>query len=321
VTNADRRRIGHCETSNFPPIGSIAVAESERLCKESIHCVSMPAQLLDGKALAAQMYDTMAAQVQAMAAQHGRAPGLAVLMVGDNPASAAYVRNKERACERVGIVSYGQHFPTDVSQAELTATIHRLNQDDRVDGILVQLPLPGDRLDSTELLLAIDPAKDADGLHPDNLGRLVRGEPGLRSCTPAGVMAMFKAYNLPLSGKTAVVIGRSILVGKPLALMLLEENATVTIAHSRTPDLATLAGGADILVAAVGRPNLVTADMVKPGAVVIDVGINRIDTPDGKGRLVGDVDFDGAAAIASYITPVPGGVGQMTVAMLLQNTV
>jgi methylenetetrahydrofolate dehydrogenase (NADP+) / methenyltetrahydrofolate cyclohydrolase len=281
----------------------------------------MPAQLLDGKALAAQMYDAMSAQVQELQSQHGRAPGLAVLMVGDNPASAAYVRNKERACAKVGIVSYGKHFPANVSQAELTAVIHALNQDDRVDGILVQLPLPGDHLDATALLLAIDPEKDADGLHPDNLGRLVRGEPGLRSCTPAGVMEMLKVYNLPIAGKTAVVIGRSILVGKPLALMLLEENATVTIAHSRTPDLAAVAAGADILVAAVGRPNLVTADMVKPGAVVIDVGINRIDTADGKGRLVGDVDFEAVRAIASYITPVPGGVGQMTVAMLLQNTV
>ncbi len=281
----------------------------------------MPAQLLDGKAIAAKMYAAMAVQVQELQAQYGRAPGLAVLMVGDNPASAAYVRNKERACEKVGIVSYGKHFPANVSQAELTDMIHALNHDDRVDGILVQLPLPGDRLDSTALLLAIDPQKDADGLHPDNLGRLVRGEPGLRSCTPAGVMAMFKAYNLPIAGQKAVVIGRSILVGKPLALMLLAENATVTIAHSRTPDLAAVAREADILVAAVGRPNLVTADMVKPGAVVIDVGINRIDTADGKGRLVGDVDFDAAFPIASHITPVPGGVGQMTVAMLLQNTV
>jgi methylenetetrahydrofolate dehydrogenase (NADP+) / methenyltetrahydrofolate cyclohydrolase len=281
----------------------------------------MPAQLLDGKALAAQMYATMATQVQELQAQHGRAPGLAVLMVGDNPASAAYVRNKERACEKVGIVSYGQHFPADVSQATLTAAIQALNADDRVDGILVQLPLPGDHLDATALLLAIDPSKDADGLHPDNLGRLVRGEPGLRSCTPAGVMELLKVYNLPIAGKKAVVIGRSILVGKPLALMLLEENATVTIAHSRTPDLAAVARAADILVAAVGRPNLVTADMVKPGAVVIDVGINRIDTADGKGRLVGDVDFEAVLPIASHLTPVPGGVGQMTVAMLLQNTV
>ncbi len=281
----------------------------------------MPAKLLDGKALAQQMYAEMTAQVQELQAKYGRPPGLAVLMVGENPASAAYVRNKERACEKVGIVSFGKHFTADVTQAELEKTIATLNQDDRVDGILVQLPLPGDRLDATQLLLAIAPDKDADGLHPDNLGRLVRGELGLRSCTPAGVMQMLKAYDISPAGKKAVVIGRSILVGKPLALMLLEANATVTIAHSRTPDLAAVAREADILVAAVGRPNLVTADMVKSGAVVIDVGINRVSTQDGKGRLVGDVDFDAVQPIASYITPVPGGVGQMTVAMLLQNTV
>ncbi|OUC13706.1 MAG: bifunctional 5,10-methylene-tetrahydrofolate dehydrogenase/5,10-methylene-tetrahydrofolate cyclohydrolase [Alkalinema sp. CACIAM 70d] len=278
-------------------------------------------QLLDGKALSAKMYAEMTAQVQDLQAQHGRPPGLAVLMVGDNPASAAYVGNKEKACARVGIVSFGRHFPAETSQAELEQAIRELNQDDRVDGILVQLPLPGDHLDDVQLLLTIDPAKDADGLHPDNLGRLVRGEPGLRSCTPAGVMELLKEYNIPLKGKKAVVIGRSILVGKPLALMLLEADATVTIAHSRTDDLAAVARSADILVAAVGRPNLVTADMVKPGAVVIDVGINRIATPDGKGRLVGDVDFEAVKNVASYITPVPGGVGQMTVAMLLHNTI
>jgi methylenetetrahydrofolate dehydrogenase (NADP+) / methenyltetrahydrofolate cyclohydrolase len=281
----------------------------------------MSAQLIDGKVLSQQLYVAMQAQVQAQQAQYGRPPGLAVLMVGDNPASAAYVANKEKACAKVGITSYGQHFPADVRQAELLETIQRLNQDDRVDGILVQLPLPEGDLDASALLLAIDPAKDADGLHPDNLGRLVRGEAGLRSCTPAGVMAMLAAYNIPVAGKTAVVIGRSILVGKPLAMMLLEQNATVTIAHSRTADLAAVARSADILVAAVGQPNLVTVDMVKPGAVVIDVGINRVATADGKGRLVGDVDFAAVQAIASYITPVPGGVGQMTVAMLLQNTV
>jgi methylenetetrahydrofolate dehydrogenase (NADP+)/methenyltetrahydrofolate cyclohydrolase len=267
------------------------------------------------------MYEEMTNRVHALQAKYGRPPGLAVLMVGDNPASAAYVRNKERACEKVGIASYGRHFPTAVTQAELEQTIAALNQDDRVDGILVQLPLPGTHLNATQLLLAIDPQKDADGLHPDNLGRLVRGETGLRSCTPAGVIEMLRAYDIPVAGKTAVVIGRSILVGKPLALMLLEENATVTIAHSRTQDLAAVAKQADILIAAVGQPNLVTADMVKPGAVVIDVGINRISTTDGKGRLVGDVDFAAVQPIASYITPVPGGVGQMTVAMLLQNTV
>lgn len=278
------------------------------------------AQLLDGKALSAKMYAEMATQIQELQAKYGRPPGLAVLMVGDNPASAAYVGNKEKACAKVGITSFGRHFPTETDQATLEQAIQELNADDRVDGILVQLPLP-DHLDSVALLRTIDPAKDADGLHPENLGSLVRGESGLRSCTPAGVMELLAEYQIPLKGKQAVVIGRSILVGKPLALMLLEADATVTIAHSRSQDLAAIARSADILIAAVGRPNLVTADMVKPGAVVIDVGINRISTPDGKGRLVGDVDFDAVKPIASYITPVPGGVGQMTVAMLLHNTI
>ena len=280
----------------------------------------MTAQLLDGKALSAKIYAEMATEIQLLTAKNGRSPGLAVLMVGDNPASAAYVGNKERACAKVGMISFGKHFPTDTSQETLIQTIEDLNQDDRVDGILVQLPLP-DHLDSTALLLAIDPTKDADGLHPDNLGRLVRGDDGLRSCTPAGVMKMLEAYDIPIAGKKAVVIGRSILVGKPQMLMLLEKNATVTIAHSRSEGLADIAREADILVAAVGKVNLVTLDMVKPGAVVIDVGMNRITLPDGKSRLVGDVDFGAVREIASYITPVPGGVGQMTVAMLLCNTV
>jgi methylenetetrahydrofolate dehydrogenase (NADP+) / methenyltetrahydrofolate cyclohydrolase len=280
----------------------------------------MTAQLLDGKALSAKIYTEMTAEIETLTLKYGRAPGLAVLMVGDNPASAAYVGNKEKACQRVGIISFGKHFPADVTQVELVRTIQELNQDDRVDGILVQLPLP-DHLDSVALLLTIDPIKDADGLHPDNLGRLVRGDEGLRSCTPAGVMKMLEEYDIPIAGKKTVVIGRSILVGKPQALMLLEKNATVTIAHSKSEDLAAIARDADILVAAVGRVNLVTADMVKPGAVVIDVGMNRITTPEGKSRLVGDVDFDAVKPIASFITPVPGGVGQMTVAMLLCNTV
>jgi methylenetetrahydrofolate dehydrogenase (NADP+) / methenyltetrahydrofolate cyclohydrolase len=279
----------------------------------------MTAQLLDGKALSAKIYTEMAEDIQQLTAKHGRAPGLAVLMVGDNPASAAYVGNKEKACAKVGMVSFGKHFPTETTQETLVQMIHELNQDDRVDGILVQLPLP-EHLDGVGLLLAIDPRKDADGLHPDNLGRLVRGDEGLRSCTPAGVMKMFEEYKIPLAGKKAVVIGRSILVGKPQALMLLEKNATATIAHSKSEDLAGIAREADILVAAVGKVNLVTADMVKPGAVVIDVGMNRITLPDGKSRLVGDVDFEAVKEIASYITPVPGGVGQMTVAMLLCNT-
>ena len=280
----------------------------------------MTAQLLDGKALSAKIYSEMATEIQLLTAKNGRSPGLAVLMVGDNPASAAYVGNKEKACAKVGMISFGKHFPTETTQETLVETIEALNKDDRVDGILVQLPLP-DHLDSTALLLAIDPRKDADGLHPDNLGRLVRGDEGLRSCTPAGVMKMLEAYEIPIAGKKALVIGRSILVGKPQMLMLLEKNATVTIAHSRSEGLADIAREADILVAAVGKVNLVTADMVKPGAVVIDVGMNRITLPDGKSRLVGDVDFETVKEIASYITPVPGGVGQMTVAMLLCNTV
>ncbi len=279
-----------------------------------------PARILNGKALAAKIQQDLRDRVQALQPQIGRPPGLAVLMVGDNPASAAYVRNKERSCETVGITSFGQHLPADASFATLSGIIQDLNQDERVDGILVQLPLPSG-LDSVALLHQIAPEKDADGLHPVNLGHLVRGEAGLRSCTPAGVMRLLEEYDIDPAGKTAVVIGRSILVGKPLALMLLDANATVTIAHSRTPDLAAVARSADILIPAVGRPGLVTADRVKPGAVVVDVGINRVDLPEGKSRLVGDVDYDGVAAIASYITPVPGGVGPMTVAMLLHNTV
>ncbi|WAL61760.1 bifunctional methylenetetrahydrofolate dehydrogenase/methenyltetrahydrofolate cyclohydrolase FolD [Thermocoleostomius sinensis] len=278
------------------------------------------ADLLDGKALATRLQLELSEQVKTLAMRAGRPPGLAVLMVGDNPASAAYVRGKETACSRVGIASYGKHFPTDTSQAELKQVIQSLNQDDRVDGILVQLPLP-DHLDAVALLNQIAPDKDADGLHPTNLGRLVRGEPGLRSCTPAGVMRLLADYQLDPKGQHAVVIGRSILVGKPLALMLLEANATVTIAHSRTADLAAVARTADILVTAIGQPKLVTPDMVKPGAIVVDVGINRITQTTGKSQLVGDVDFEAVYPVASWITPVPGGIGPMTVTMLLHNTV
>lgn len=277
------------------------------------------AEILNGKALAQKMQGEMAQQVQAYISQGHRPPGLAVLMVGDDPASAAYVRNKERACEKVGIASLGEHFPQDISQETLMQAIAARNQDDRVDGILVQLPLPR-HLDSTSALNAIDPDKDADGLHPSNLGRLVRGDMGLRSCTPAGVMRLLAEYGIELKGKQAVVIGRSILVGKPLALMLLEENATVTIAHSRTADLAAVARQADVLVAAVGRAEMITPDMVKPGAVVVDVGINRVEDAQGS-RLVGDVATDAVSSVASWITPVPGGIGPMTVTMLLYNTV
>ena len=278
------------------------------------------AQILDGKALAAQIQTQLQQRIEALQQQIGRPPGLAVLMVGDNPASAAYVRNKELACMKVGVASFGKHFPADTTQAEVEQVIQALNQDERVDGILVQLPLP-EHLDAVALLHQIEPNKDADGLHPVNLGKLVRGEPGLRSCTPAGVMRLLQEYQIDIKGKQAVVIGRSILVGKPIALMLLEADATVTIAHSRSQNLSAITKSADILVAAVGRPEIITDEMVKPGAVVVDVGINRVIDYEGNSRLVGDVDFESVQNVAEYITPVPGGVGPMTVAMLLQNTV
>lgn len=281
---------------------------------------SSHAHLLDGKALAQRIQTQLQEQVEQLLSSYGRPPGLAVLMVGDNPASAAYVRNKERACAKVGITSFGRHFPTNTSQVELEETIQALNQDERVDGILVQLPLP-DHLDAVSLLHQIHPDKDADGLHPVNLGRLVRGETALRSCTPAGVMRLLREYQIDVKGKQAVVVGRSILVGKPLTLMLLEADATVTIAHSRSQNLAELTRSADILIAAIGRSQLITPDMVKPNAVVIDVGINRVTDENGKSRLVGDVHFDSVREIAQFITPVPGGIGPMTVAMLLENTV
>ncbi|MEG4494020.1 bifunctional methylenetetrahydrofolate dehydrogenase/methenyltetrahydrofolate cyclohydrolase FolD [Microcoleus sp. D3_18_C4] len=278
------------------------------------------AQILDGKALATKIQTELSDRVRTLQPQKGRPPGLAVLMVGDNPASAAYVRNKERACAKVGIASFGQHYPANATQAELELAIGALNEDDRVDGILVQLPLP-EHLDAISLLYQIAPDKDADGLHPVNLGRLVRGEQGLRSCTPAGVMRLLQEYQIDLKGKNAVVLGRSILVGKPMALMLLEADCTVTVAHSRTKNLESITSQADILIAAVGRTEMITANMVKPGSVVIDVGINRVVNPDGTSRLAGDVDFDAVKTVAEFITPVPGGIGPMTVAMLLENTV
>lgn len=276
--------------------------------------------LLDGKALAQKIKSELKTQITQLESQIGRPPGLAVIMVGDNPASAVYVRNKEKACERVGIASMGQHFPQHTIQGELERAIAKLNQDERVDGILVQLPLP-EHLDAISLLNQIEPEKDADGLHPINLGKLVRSEKGLRSCTPAGIMRLLAEYQIPLKGKQAVVIGRSILVGKPIALMLLEQNATVTMAHSHTRNLEAICRDADILVAAVGKPEMITRQMVKPGATVIDVGINRVETDTGKSKLVGDVAFDEVSTVASHITPVPGGIGPMTVAMLLKNTV
>jgi methylenetetrahydrofolate dehydrogenase (NADP+)/methenyltetrahydrofolate cyclohydrolase len=254
------------------------------------------AKILDGKALADKIQQELSETISKLQGKIGRSPGLAVLMVGDNPASAAYVRNKEKSCAKVGITSFGKHFPTQTSQTELEEVI-------------------------VSLLHQIAPDKDADGLHPVNLGRLVRGETGLRSCTPAGVMRLLAEYKIPLEGKKAVVVGRSILVGKPMALMLLEANATVTIAHSKTQDLQDITKDADILIAATGIPGMISADMVKPGAIVVDVGINRVTDSNGKSRLVGDIQFEAIANVAEYITPVPGGIGPMTVAMLLQNTV
>ncbi|MEA5595001.1 bifunctional methylenetetrahydrofolate dehydrogenase/methenyltetrahydrofolate cyclohydrolase FolD [Rivularia sp. UHCC 0363] len=278
------------------------------------------AKLLDGKAYSLKIYEQLTIAIAVLQSIVGRPPGLAVLMVGDNPASAAYVRNKERACKSVGIASFNRHFPAETSFTELEEVIHSLNSDERVDGILVQLPLPA-HLDSVALLHLIAPDKDVDGLHPLNLGRLMRGEPGLRSCTPAGVMRLLQEYSIPLEGKQAVVLGRSILVGKPMSMMLLEANATVTMAHSRTQNLPDITRNADILIAAVGIPELITAEMVKKGAVVVDVGINRINSENGKSRLIGDVNFDQVATVADFLTPVPGGIGPMTVAMLLENTV
>ena len=276
------------------------------------------AKIIDGKALAKKIQAEISTEIAALKHQYGRAPGLSVLMVGDNPASAAYVKNKETACHKVGIASFGKHFPQSITQAELEQVIDELNNDDRVDGILIQLPLP-EHLDAIALINRLEPTKDADGLHPNNLGKLVRGEPGLRSCTPAGVMALLAESQIDIEGKNAVVVGRSILVGKPIALMLLEANATVTIVHSRTKNIKEITRQADILIAAIGKPKAITSDMIKPDTVVIDVGINRIND-EGKPRLVGDVDYSNVSEIASHITPVPGGVGPMTVTMLLQNT-
>jgi len=278
------------------------------------------AKLLDGKTLAAKIQQELSAAITKLQPQIGRPPGLAVLMVGNDPASAAYVGGKERACAKVGITSFGQHFPAETTQAELEGVIAALNHDERVDGILVQLPLPN-HLDAVTLLHQIDPDKDVDGLHPVNLGRLVRGEPGLRSCTPSGIMRLLQEYEIPLRSKQAVVLGRSILVGKPMALMLLEADATVTIAHSRSHAMEKITKNADILITAVGLPGLVGDEMIKPGAVVVDVGISRVTDANGNSRLVGDVNFDSTKSVAEFITPVPGGVGPMTVAMLLQNTV
>ena len=271
---------------------------------------------LDGKTLASTVEGRLAAVVEAFTGDVGRPPGLAVLRVGDDPASAVYVANKEKACARVGIASFGAHLAAETPADEVLSTIKTLNADSRVDGILLQLPLPMG-LDELPLLEAIDPAKDADGLHTLNLGRLLKGEPGPRSCTPAGVMALLRSNGIDPAGQRAVVIGRSILVGQPMALMLQAANATVTVAHSRTADLVAHTREADIVVVAAGRPGMVGAEHIKPGAAVVDVGIHRKP----EGGLCGDVVAGEVEPIAAALSPVPGGVGPMTVTMLLVNTV
>jgi len=271
---------------------------------------------LDGKVLARDVERRLQTLIERRQAEVGRPPGLAVLRVGDDPASAVYVANKEKACARIGVASFGDHLPGDTPPAQVLQTIEQLNANPEVDGILLQLPLPAG-LDEGPLLMAIDPEKDADGLHTLNLGRLLKGEPGPRSCTPAGVMAMLRSNGIDPAGKRAVVIGRSILVGQPMALMLQAANATVTIAHSRTADLAAHTRDADILVVAAGRPEFIGAEHVRPGAAVVDVGIHRKP----EGGLCGDVRSAEVESIAAALSPVPGGVGPMTVTMLLVNTV
>jgi len=273
----------------------------------------MPARILDGKALAAQVRAGVKAKVAAMA-QRGTTPGLAVILAGDDPASKVYVRNKTRACEEVGVRSQQIDYPASVTQEELMGRIRKLNADPAVHGILVQLPLP-EHIDSARVLAAVAPQKDVDGFHAENMGALLAGEPGLVPCTPAGVMRLLESAGIAVAGRRAVVIGRSNIVGKPLALLLLQRDATVTICHSKTRDLEKIAREADILVAAIGRAKLVGAAMVKPGACVIDVGVNRL----ADGSLAGDVDFAAVKDVAGWITPVPGGVGPMTIAMLLEN--
>ena len=273
------------------------------------------AEIIDGKAVSAHVRKQVADGVKELSESAGIVPGLAAVLVGDDPASEIYVRNKRKACEDAGMYSEEIRLPKETTEAELLALAHRLNADDRIHGILVQLPLP-DHINETNILRAVSPLKDVDGFHPYNVGLLVEGHPRFISCTPHGIMKMLEYYNIEVKGKEAVVVGRSNIVGKPVAILLLHSHATVTICHSRTKDLGEVTRRADILVAAIGRANFITADMVKEGAVVIDVGINRNE----QGKLSGDVDFEAVREKASYITPVPGGVGPMTISMLLWNT-
>lgn len=280
----------------------------------------MTAKIIDGKAAAAEVRVRVAEIAAKFARKAGRQPGLATVLVGEDPASAVYVRSKGKATSEAGMASFSHKLPDTTSETELLHLVDQLNRDDNVDGILVQLPLP-QQIDASRVIAAIDPAKDVDGFHPMNAGRLATGLEALVPCTPYGCLYLLKQELGSIAGKEAVVIGRSNIVGKPMALLLIGESATVTVAHSRTRDLPDVVRRADIVVAAVGRPELVKGDWIKPGATVIDVGINRVPTQDGKSHLVGDVDFAEASERAGAITPVPGGVGPMTIAMLLRNTV
>lgn len=271
-------------------------------------------QIIDGKLVASTIRANIKQEVEAYKASTGRDIGLAVVLVGDDPASAIYVRNKIKACEEVGIKSYSYKYDADMKEEELVALVEKLNGDDDIQGILVQLPLPK-HINEERIVALVSEDKDVDGFSEKSIGRLVQGKPCFRSCTPYGVMKLLEYYGIEISGKNAVVIGRSNNVGKPMAMMLLEKNATVTICHSRTKNIAEITKQADILVSAVGRAHFVTADMVKEGAVVVDIGMNKLD-----GRTVGDVDFENVAQKTSYITPVPGGVGPMTITMLMANT-
>ncbi|MBR3631347.1 MAG: bifunctional methylenetetrahydrofolate dehydrogenase/methenyltetrahydrofolate cyclohydrolase FolD [Oscillospiraceae bacterium] len=273
------------------------------------------AKRIDGKAVSAQVREQVRLETAALMEKHGIQPGLAVVIVGNDPASRVYVNNKKKACEAVGFRSFEYALPEETTQEELLALVEKLNADPEVNGILVQLPVP-EQIDDKAIINAISPAKDVDAFHPENVGRIMIGDYSFLPCTPAGAMELIDSTGVEVSGKNCVVIGRSNIVGKPMAMLLLHRNGTVTICHSRTRDLAAVTREADILVAAVGKPNFVTADMVKEGAVVIDVGINRLDN----GKLCGDVDFEAVEPKAGWITPVPGGVGPMTIAMLMRNT-
>ena len=273
------------------------------------------AEIIDGKVVSSAIRNDLSEEISQFKSEYNVTPGLAVIIVGDNPASLVYVRNKKKACEQVGINSYEIALPGDVSEEELLARIEILNADPSVHGILVQLPLPK-HINEETVINAIDPKKDVDAFHPSNVGKIMIGNYTFLPCTPAGVIDLLDYYNIDISGKKCVIIGRSNIVGKPMAHLLLERNGTVTVCHSRTVDLAEETKKADILVVAIGKPEFVTADMVKPGAVVIDVGINRGTD----GKLLGDVEFSGVSEVASYITPVPGGVGPMTITTLLKNT-